>query len=84
MEKGAIHYIRHNFWPLRTFRDLTDLQAQANQWRDQVANVRVHTTTGQPPIQRFDPKAMRRLTGVVTGLPRYGPSQGPYRFLHSF
>ena len=26
-------------------------------------------TTGQPPTQRFDPKAMRRLTGVVTGLP---------------
>jgi transposase len=57
-EKGAIHYIRHNFWPLRTFRDLPDLQAQANQWRDQGANVRVHTTTGPPPTQRFDPKAM--------------------------
>ena len=65
MEKGAIHYIRHNFWPLRTFRDLTDLQAQANQWRDQVANVRVHTTTGEPPIQRFDSKAMRALPALV-------------------
>jgi transposase len=65
VEKGAIHYIRHNFWPLRTFRDLTDLQAQANQWRDQVANVRIHTTTGEPPIQRFDPKAMRPLPALV-------------------
>jgi hypothetical protein len=53
VEKGAIHYIRHNFWPLRTFRDLSDLQAQANQWRDQVANVRVHSTTGQQSMQRF-------------------------------
>jgi transposase len=59
VEKGAIHYIRHNFWPLRTFQDLPDLQAHVNQWRDQVANVRVHTTTGEPPIQRVDPKAMR-------------------------
>jgi transposase len=59
--KGAMHYIRHNFWPLRTFTNLQDLQAQANQWRDQVANVRVHTTTGQRPIDRFDPKAMRPL-----------------------
>jgi transposase len=25
VEKGAIHYIRYNFWPLRTFRDLPDL-----------------------------------------------------------
>jgi transposase len=65
VEKGAIHYIRHNFWPLRTFRDLTDLQAQANQWRDQVANVSVHTPTGQPPIQRFDPKAMRSLPALL-------------------
>jgi transposase len=61
VEKGAIHYIRHNFWPLRSFRDLGDVQAQANEWRDQIANVRVHSTTGQRPHERFDPKAMRPL-----------------------
>ena len=60
-EQGAIHYIRHNFWPLRTCRDLTDLQAQAKQWRDQVANVSVHNTTGSRPSERFDPKARRPL-----------------------
>jgi len=65
VEKGAIHYIRHNCWPLRTFRELIDLQAQANQWRDQVANGRVHTTTGEPPTQRFDPKAMRALPALL-------------------
>ena len=59
VEKGAIHYIRHNCWPLRTFRDLPELQAQANQWRAQVANVRGHNTTGHQPSERFDPKAMR-------------------------
>jgi transposase len=65
VEKGAMHYIRHNFWPLRTFTNLQDLQAQANQWRDQVANVRVHTTTGQQPIDRFDPQAMRPLPELL-------------------
>jgi transposase len=65
VEKGAIHYIRHNFWPLRTFRDLPDLQAQANQWRDHVANVRVHNTTGHQPSERFDPKAMRPLPELL-------------------
>jgi transposase len=65
VEKGAIHYIRHNFWPLRTFRDLPDLQAQADQWRDQVANVRMHNTTGQRPIDRFVPKAMRPLPALL-------------------
>jgi transposase len=61
VEKGAIHYIRHNFWPLRIFTDLLDVQAQANQWRDQVANVRVHSTTGEPPIERFRQESMRPL-----------------------
>jgi hypothetical protein len=61
VEKGAIHYIRNNFWPLRTFKDVADLQAQANQWRDEVANRRVHTTTGERPIDRFRPDAMRPL-----------------------
>jgi transposase len=61
VEKGAIHYIRHNFWPLRSFTTLDDLQAQANQWRDQVANRRVHRTTGFRPIERFEPQALRPL-----------------------
>jgi transposase len=65
VEKGAIHYIRHNFWPLRTFRDLSDLQNQANEWRDQVANARLHTTTGQRPHDRFDPTAMRPLPALL-------------------
>jgi transposase len=60
-EKGAIHYIRHNFWPLRSFTNLDDVQAQANHWRDQVANRRVHNTTGFRPIERFCPEAMRPL-----------------------
>lgn len=61
VEKGAIHYIRHNFWPLRSFTNLDDLQAQANHWRDQVANRRVHRTTGWRPIERFRPEAMQPL-----------------------
>lgn len=61
IEKGAIHYIRHNFWPLRSFRDLDDLQAQANQWRDEVANQRVHATTGERPVDRFRPESLRSL-----------------------
>lgn len=65
VEKGAIHYIRHNFWPLRTFRDLSDLQAQANQWRDQIANIRLHSTTGQRPVERFAPQAMRALPDLL-------------------
>lgn len=66
VEKGAIHYIRHNFWPLRSFRDLHDVQAQANQWRDELANKRVHSTTGERPMVRFIP-------GSLTPLPELLP-----------
>jgi transposase len=65
VEKGVIHYIRHNFWPLRSFTDLFDLQAQADHWRDTVANVRIHGTTGQRPIERFQPQTLRPLPGFL-------------------
>jgi transposase len=58
---GVIHYIRHNFWPLRSVTSLDDVQAQANHWRDQVANRRVHSTTGWRPIERLRPEALRPL-----------------------
>ncbi len=61
VEKGAIHYIRHNFWPLRSFGNLDEVQIQANQWRDEVANTRVHSTTGERPVDRFKPESMKPL-----------------------
>ncbi len=61
VEKGAIHYIRYNFFPLRSFDDLEDLQRQADQWRDHIANIRIHSTTGERPIARFKSQAMRPL-----------------------
>jgi len=66
VEKGGIHYIRHNFWPLRTFSDLRDVQNQADQWRDDVANVRLHATTGQRPIERIRPEALRPLPDLLS------------------
>lgn len=65
VEKGAIHYIRHNFWPLRTFKDLADVQAQAAKWRNEIANVRVHRTTGERPVDRFNPDALHPLPDVL-------------------
>jgi len=56
-EKGkvenAIKYIRQNFWPLRQFTDLADVQQQMRHWLDNVANVRKHHTTGQRPVDRL-------------------------------
>lgn len=56
-EKGKIEkliqYLRRNFWPLRHFTCLEDVQAQASKWLGEVANIRVHQTTGQRPAERF-------------------------------
>ena len=64
-EKGkverAIQYVRRNFWPLRSFHDLKDVQKQARAWIDTVANVRIHQTTGQKPIARFKQVILRSL-----------------------
>lgn len=52
-EKGRIEdsvkFLRGNFWPGRRFRDLADLHAQAQAWRDDVANQREHAATRKIP-----------------------------------
>ena len=53
VEKGGIHYVRYNFWPLREFKDIYDLNYQAAKWRDEIANIRIHGTTSERPIDRF-------------------------------
>ena len=62
-EKGkverAIGYVRQNFWPLRSFRDLADVNSQARRWLQEIANQRKHRETGQAPDARFQPELLR-------------------------
>jgi len=52
-EKGRIEdsvkFLRGSFWPGRRFRDLADLNAQAQAWRDDIANQREHAVTRKIP-----------------------------------
>jgi hypothetical protein len=68
-EKGKIEnvikYLRHNFWPLRSFTDLKDVQAQVIEWLNTVANVRIHQTTGQRPKDRFNKITLRALPELL-------------------
>lgn len=67
-EKGkverAIGYVRRNFWPLRQFTDLHDVNRQARQWLSEIANRRVHAETRELPLERFQPQALRPLPGI--------------------
>lgn len=64
-EKGkvenAIKYIRQNFWPLRKFSGLDDAQRQVAQWLEETANIRIHETTGERPIDRLQKERLNRL-----------------------
>jgi len=68
-EKGKVEngvgYVRKNFWPLRSFVDLNDVQHQANHWRDTIANVRVHGTTGDLPSDRFSKVQLKPLPELM-------------------
>ncbi|MBI2318093.1 MAG: IS21 family transposase, partial [Betaproteobacteria bacterium] len=67
-EKGkverAIGYVRANFWPLRSFVDLPDVNSQAQQWLREIANQRRHRETGQTPQERFRPECLRPLPAI--------------------
>lgn len=68
-EKGkietAIKYLRRNFWPLRTFTDLYDVNRQVRKWLDTVANVRVHRTTLKRPRDRFKDVCLRPMPKLL-------------------
>jgi transposase len=68
-EKGKIEnvikYLRQNFWPLRTFIDLSDVNRQVRNWLDTVANVRVHQTTGKRPLDRLSQVRLRPLPDLL-------------------
>jgi transposase len=68
-EKGkierAIGYIRQNFWPLRHFTDLPDVNSQAHHWLETVANRRRHRETGEIPDERFRPECLRSLPTIA-------------------
>jgi transposase len=67
----TVDYVKDNFLTGRTFQGLDDLNLQGRRWLDEVANVRVHGTTGQRPVDLF---AQEQLTPMA--------SVAPYRGVH--
>lgn len=49
-----IRYVRQSFLYGRDFTGDADLHAQALHWLDTVANVRIHGTTNEQPVVRFE------------------------------
>lgn len=68
--ESGVKYLKGNFLPLKTFRDLVDLNAQAKCWVLEEAGIRRHGTTGEAPLSRFQVEraAMQPLPTVAPDL----------------
>lgn len=53
-DERGVGYVKRNAIAGHTFSSLDALQAHLDRWVREVADVRVHGTTGEPPIQRFE------------------------------
>ncbi len=51
--ESGVKYVKHNFLPLRTFRDLADANRQAQAWVMGEAGNRIHGTTRKAPLTVF-------------------------------
>ena len=68
--EAGVKYVKGNFLPTRTFRDLADLNAQARRWVMEEAGTRVHGSTREQPLALYALEAplLRRLPAVTPDL----------------
>lgn len=52
--ESGVGYVKKNFLNGHEHTSLSSVQSAAAIWRDTVANVRIHGTTAEPPIERFE------------------------------
>ncbi len=71
--EAGVKYVKGNFVPTRSFRDLADLNAQARRWVLEEAGVRVHGTTREQPLERFTLEKP-----LMSPLPAIAPSLGSW------
>lgn len=62
-----IRYLRESFFYGRTFINDADLNAQAEYWVQQTANLRRHRTIGESPRQRFERDERQTLKSLAPG-----------------
>lgn len=71
--EAGVKYVKRNFLPTRTFRDLADLNAQARTWVMTEAGTRVHGTTHAQPLALF---ALEQ--AHLCALPAIAPDMGTW------
>jgi transposase len=63
--ENGIGYVGKNFWPrIDDYESAADLVPRARRWLDETANVRVHGTTGERPIDRLPGEHLRPVAAI--------------------
>lgn len=62
--ESGVKYIKRNFLPGRRFIDLEHLNRELERWILEVADVRIHGTTGCRPAERFADEKLTDITAV--------------------
>ena len=73
--EAGVKYVKGNFLPTRSFRDLTDLNEQARRWVLEEAGLRIHGTTRKQPFEEFtiEKPLMRALPAIAPDLGTWHP-----------
>lgn len=73
--EAGVKYVKNNFLPLRTFRDMADLNRQAREWVTHHASERIHGTTRKKPSALFNVErsALLPLPGIAPDLGVWQP-----------
>ena len=66
--ESGVKFVKRNFLPLRTFRDLENLNRQANGWVMEEAGLRIHGSTRESPLALFETER-----AMLLGLPERPP-----------
>ena len=74
--ESGVKYVKGNFLPTRSFRDLADLNAQARRWVTEEAGVRIHGTTREKPLELFEAEKP-----LMQPLPAVAPDLGTWHRL---
>ena len=68
-DERGVGYVKRNAIAGHRFASLEELQAHLARWMREVADVRVHGTTAEPPIDRFERDERRALTPLTAKAP---------------
>ncbi len=62
--ESGVKYVRRNFWQgLVTISGIDDLNARCRNWLDNIANVRMHSTTGRIPLEMLKEEKLKAIAG---------------------